>query len=112
MKGEHSIALLCEVMAVSRSRYYLKALAIVCIERSMSRTGNCFDNAVMESFWSTYKTESEVEEILPPTRPAAELATFDYIETFYNTTRSHSSLGYISPVAFENQHTKKDIKAA
>lgn len=91
---------------------YLKALAIACIQRSMSRTGNCFDNAAMESFWSTYKTESGLEEVLPPTRRAAELVSFDYIETFYNTTRRHSSLGYLSPVAFENQHTKKDIKAA
>ena len=91
---------------------YLKALAAAGVERSMSRTGNCFDNAAMESFWSTYKTESGLEEVLPATRREAELATFDYIETFYNTTRRHSSLGYRSPVAFENQGSIKDIKAA
>jgi len=91
---------------------YLKALAAAGVERSMSRTGNCFDNAAMESFWSTYKTESGLEEVLPATRREAELATFDYIETFYNPTRRHSSLGYRSPVAFENQHIQNDIKAA
>ena len=91
---------------------YLKVLAAAGIERSMSRTGNCFDNASMESFWSSYKTESGLEELLPSSRRAGELATFDYIETFYNTTRRHSSLGYLSPVAFENQQPTKDIKAA
>jgi transposase InsO family protein len=91
---------------------YLSALDAAGLERSMSRTGNCFDNATMESFWSSYKTESGLEETLPATRRDAELASFDYFETFYNTTRRHSSLGYLSPVAFENQHRLNDIKAA
>jgi len=91
---------------------YLKALASAGFERSMSRTGNCFDNAAMESFWSSYKTESDLEERIPATRREAALATFDYIETFYNPTRRHSSLGYLSPAAFENQQKLKDIKAA
>jgi transposase InsO family protein len=91
---------------------YLQALAAAGIQRSMSRTGNCFDNAAMESFWSSYKTESGLEDALPVTRRQAVLATFDYIETFYNPTRRHSSLGYLSPVAFENQYSTKDIKAA
>ena len=78
----------------------------------MSRAGNCYDNAAMESFWSSYKTESGLEEAPPATRRQAVLATFDYIETFYNPTRRHSSLGYLSPVAFENQYSTKDIKAA
>lgn len=87
----------------------LKQLGIV---RSMSRAGNCYDNAMMESFWSTLKTESELDITIPGTRREAELAVFDYIETFYNPTRRHSSLGYLSPVAFEQQRTKQDIKAA
>lgn len=91
---------------------YIAALATAGLERSMSRTGNCFDNAAMESFWSSFKTESGLEDAPPATRHDGELATFDYIETFYNTTRRHSSLGYLSPVAFENQHAKIDIKAA
>jgi putative transposase len=87
----------------------LSAAGLVC---SMSRRGNCYDNAAMESFWSTLKTETGLDVAVPITRRAAELLIFDYIETFYNPTRRHSSLGYRSPVAFENQPTKNDIKAA
>lgn len=92
--------------------HYLQALAQRQIERSMSRAGNCYDNAVAESFFSTFKTETGLEESAPATRRDGELATFDYIETFYNRTRRHSSLGYLSPVAFENKHQSKDIQAA
>ncbi len=91
---------------------YATALASAGIERSMSRAGNCYDNAAMESFWSTLKTETELDVLTLPNRRAAELAVFDYIETFYNPTRRHSSLGYLSPVAFEKQHTINNIKAA
>jgi transposase InsO family protein len=91
---------------------YLTALAAAGIERSMSRAGNCYDNAAMESFWSTLKTDTGLDESIPASRQHAELAVFDYIETFYNPTRRHSSLGYLSPVAFENQQKLKDIKAA
>jgi putative transposase len=91
---------------------YLNALAAAGIERSMSRAGNCYDNAAMESFWSTLKTDTGLDESIPASRRHAELAVFDYIETFYNPTRRHSSLGYLSPVAFENQQKLKDIKAA
>lgn len=82
------------------------------IARSMSGAGNCYDNAMMESFWSTFKTETGMDRTIPATRHDAELAVFDYIETFYNSKRRHSSLGYLSPVAFEKQLTKQDIKAA
>lgn len=85
---------------------YLATLAAAGVVRSMSRAGNCYDNATMESFWSTLKTEARFSEVIPPTRRAADLAVFDYIETFYNPTRRHSSLGYRSPVAFENQPTQ------
>lgn len=81
---------------------YVKALAAAGIERSMSRAGNCYDNAAMESFWSTLKTDTGLDTAIPASRQHAELAVFDYIETFYNPTRRHSSLGQISPVAFEN----------
>ena len=67
---------------------------------SMSRKGNCYDNAMMESFWATLKTECFAAET-PPTRQAARLKIFDYIEGFYNRRRLHSSLGYQSPLAFE-----------
>jgi len=69
-------------------------------------------NAAMESFWSTFKTDTGLDETVLATRREAELAVFDYIETFYNPRRRHSSLGYLSPVAFENQQTLKHIKAA
>ena len=90
---------------------YLKALAAAGIERSMSRAGNCYDNAAMESFWSSFKSDTGLDESIPAGRRHAELAVFDYIETFYNPTRRHSSIGYVSPVVFENQQKLNHIKA-
>jgi transposase InsO family protein len=87
----------------------LQRAGLVC---SMSRKANCYDNAAMESFWSTLKTETGLDQTRPLNRRAAELIVFDYIETFYNPTRLHSSLGFLSPVVFENQTTKKDHKTA
>jgi len=72
------------------------------VTRSMSRTANPYDNALAESFVATLKTEGLAGPI-PPTRAAARLAIFDYIETFYNPRRRHSSLGYLSPRDFEKQ---------
>jgi transposase InsO family protein len=91
---------------------YVALLAGAGLERSMSRAGNCYDNAAMESFWSTFKTDTGLDEIVLATRRDTELAVFDYIETFYNPRRRHSSLGYLSPVAFDNQQKLNDIKAA
>jgi len=73
---------------------------------SMSRKGNCYDNAFIESFWSSLKYETVYHHRFA-TRAAARTAIFDYIETFYNRTRLHSSLGYISPATFESQQNKK-----
>ena len=67
---------------------------------SMSRKGNCYDNAMMESFWATLKTECFAGE-RPATRQAARLMIFDYIEGFYNRRRLHSGISYQSPLAFE-----------
>ena len=67
---------------------------------SMSAAGCCYDNAAMESFWSTLKTEWLHGKDFR-TQQEAELAIFDYIETFYNPRRLHSALGYQSPVDFE-----------
>ncbi len=77
------------------------ALAEARLIASMSRKGNCYDNAAMESFWSSFKRES-IGSIYPP-RDNGTAAAFDYIETFYNRVRLHSALGYQSPVDFENQ---------
>jgi putative transposase len=70
---------------------------------SMSRKANCYDNATMESFWSTLKLELIYRKEYS-TRSEATFEIFDYIETFYNRTRIHSSLGYYSPIDFENQN--------
>lgn len=82
---------------------YLKLLAAHGIDRTISRAGNCYDNASIESFWSTVKSEADLDVIVSITRSAADLAIFDYIETFYNRVRRHTSLGSMSPMAFENQ---------
>jgi len=70
------------------------------ITQSMSRKGNCYDNAAMESFWATLKAEC-FGSTIPATRDQAHLMVFDYIETFYNPIRLHSSLGFKSPTTFE-----------
>jgi transposase InsO family protein len=67
---------------------------------SMSRAGNCYDNATMESFWSTLKFELVYREHFS-TRAQARTRLFDYIEVFYNRQRLHSALNYLSPVDFE-----------
>lgn len=67
---------------------------------SMSRSGNVWDNAAMESFFSSLKTE-RVRGKVSRTRDAARADVFDYIERFYNTIRRHSTIGYLSPVEFE-----------
>lgn len=78
-------------------RWLLHDLGVTC---RMSRAGNVWDNSVMESFFSTLKTERTNRKHYP-TRNAARADVFDYIERFYNPTRRHSTLGNISPVAFE-----------
>lgn len=70
---------------------------------SMSRTGNCHDNACAESFWARLKVECLYRTHFA-TRAAAYAAIFSYIEVFYNRTRRHSSLGYLSPDAYEARH--------
>jgi putative transposase len=82
---------------------YQRLLAGHGIQVSMSRTGNCYDNAVMESFFATLKTECVVR--CYATREAARSCLFDYIEVWYNLRRRHSALGYLSPAAFERQHS-------
>jgi len=72
------------------------------IQQSMSPKGNCWDNAVSESFFHTLKTECVNHENYT-TRDAARKSIFDYIEVFYNRQRLHSTNGYLSPVEFENQ---------
>jgi putative transposase len=77
----------------------LAELGMIC---SMSGRGDCYDNAVMESFFKTLKTERVYHENYA-TRQQAKASIFQYIEVFYNRKRLHSSLGYVSPSAYEAQ---------
>ena len=70
---------------------------------SLSRKGNCWDNAVVESFFATLKRELLSDETFW-TRAQAEMAIFEFIEGWYNPKRMHSTLGYVSPVEFEAAH--------
>jgi putative transposase len=82
------------------SAAFRRLLELRGITPSMSRRGNCYDNAAMESFWATLKAEC-FGSLIPATRARARSMVFDYIETFYNPVRLHSSLGFQSPVEFE-----------
>jgi len=81
---------------------YQAALAEHGIEVSMSRRGNCYDNAVAESFFSTLKNEL-VHHCNFKTRDEARLAIFEFIEVFYNRERRHASLDFVSPVEYESR---------
>ena len=76
------------------------------IRQSMSGSGNCYDNAVVESFFATLKTE-EVDGAHYETRQQAKTSIFSYLEGFYNVKRRHSSLGFLSPNDFERVHFLK-----
>jgi len=121
-KATFPIDLLCAVLGVSRAGFYaarrpvepeqyassdyravLDAHGVV---MSMSRRGNCWDNAVAESFFSTLKIEL-AHEADWATHADAYHAVFEYLEIFYNWQRRHSVLGYLSPIAFERQHAQK-----
>lgn len=71
--------------------------------RSMSRKGNCYDNAAMEAFWSTLKRE-ELEDSREWSEAKVRRTVFEFIEANYNRSRLHSGLGYQSPLEFENQN--------
>jgi putative transposase len=81
---------------------YRQVLAAHRFIASMSRKASCYDNAFIESFWSSLKYEVVYHRRFA-TRAEARSAIFDYIETFYNRTRLHSRLGYVSPVTFESK---------
>jgi len=84
------------------SAAYRQRLVLAGVIPSMSRPGNCYDNAAMESFWSSLKREL-VHRCQFGTRAEAKAAIFEWIEVFYNRERFHSALGYQSPVDFETQ---------
>ena len=82
---------------------YQQLLARHGIQCSMSRRGDCWNNAVVESFFATLKTEL-IHQTTYDNRDQARRDIFEYIETEYNRQRRHSTLGYLSPVEFERQH--------
>ena len=84
------------------SEQFQRLMADHGITCSMSRSGNVWDNAAMESFFSSLKTERTARKVYR-TRDDARADVFDYIERFYNPRRRHSTLGYMSPVEFEEQ---------
>jgi putative transposase len=79
---------------------YQSMLAANHIACSMSRVGNCYDNAMKESFWSSLKREAVGDQVFDTIEEARQVL-FEYIEVFYNRSRRHSSLGYVSPESFE-----------
>lgn len=83
-------------------KLFKKILAEKVCNQSMSRKGNCWDNAVAESFFGSLKKEL-VHHIRFRTREEARTAIFDYIEVFYNRNRLHSSLNYLTPEEFEQK---------
>ena len=91
------------------SKDYQKVLRAHGITCSMSRRGNCIDNAAMESWFSTFK--SELGERFEGYAQAKE-KTFDYVEVFYNQQRRHSALGYLSPAEFERFHREQASERA
>ena len=84
------------------SEQFQKLLSEHGILCSMSRSGNVWDNAAMESFFSSLKTERTARKTYR-TRDDAKADVFDYIECFYNVKRRHSTIGYLSPMEFENR---------
>jgi transposase InsO family protein len=93
--------------AAKSYRRLLQANRVVC---SMSRKGDCWDNAVAESFFATLKVEL-VHETQFHTRGRAQQEIFEYIEGFYNRVRRHSYLGYVSPVDYERKTTTMPVAA-
>ncbi len=89
---------------------YRAELAAHGVVASMSGTGNCYDNAVAESFFATLEFELLMKHDWS-TRDEARQAIFRYIETWYNRKRRHSTLGYVSPAAYEAQ-VQEQLQAA
>lgn len=85
------------------SNHYLERLAALGMRPSFSRIGDCWDNAVVESFFRTLKTERTSAKPQYRTRNEARQDIFDYIEVWYNRQRRHSTLGYVSPAEFEGR---------
>jgi transposase InsO family protein len=89
---------------------FRKQLKGMPVRQSMSRKGNCWDNAVAESFFKTMKTEMVYHAVFK-TRAQAKMAVFEYLEVWYNRKRKHSALGYLTPCQYENFFLQKAVAA-
>ena len=87
---------------------YAREVFTSALDQSLSRRANCDDHATAESFWAPLKTAC-CNNTLPATRAEARSMIFDDSETFYNPVRRHSALGFLSPVAFENQFNNNSL---
>ena len=107
LKGSSSSGLVAHSDRGSQyaSEHYRRRLREERIECSMSRRGNCWDNAAMESFFASLKKELVHDEDYA-TRDEAKASIFEYIEAFYNRVRRHSSLGYVAPEEYERTHNQ------
>jgi putative transposase len=86
------------------SELFIQIILQYKLHQSMSRKGNCWDNAVAESFFATLKKQIIYGNEFA-TREQARLAVFEYIEGYYNRVRRHSTLGWLTPIEFESQYT-------
>jgi putative transposase len=94
----------CCIIPIAAAQYtseqFQRLMADHGVSCSMSRSGNVWDNAAMESFFSSLKTERTARKVYR-SRDEAKADVSDYIERFYNTKRRHSTIGYLSPMEFE-----------
>lgn len=97
---QHAVILHSDQGSTYRAEQYLALFKAHHIQQSMSAKGECYDNAVAESFFGTLKTEL-IDGVTYPSKEQARKTIFEYIEVFYNRIRRHSSLNYLSPVNFE-----------
>jgi putative transposase len=91
------------------SQMYQACLEQASIQASMSRKGNCWDNADMESFFGTVKDEC-VGDTIYASHDEARLELFSYMEGYYNRIRRHSTLGYVSPLVYEQRALQQATK--
>jgi transposase InsO family protein len=90
------------------SRPFRRKLKVYDLRQSMSRQGNCWDNAPSESFFSTLKSELNGSRAFG-SRSEAQAMIFEYIEVFYNRVRLHSSIGYVPPTEYEEDMVEKAV---
>jgi putative transposase len=105
LKGSSNLVAHSDRGSQYASEHYQRRLSEERIACSMSRRGNCWDNAPVESFFASLKKELVHDEDYA-TREQARASIFEYLEAFYNRVRRHSSLGYVAPAEYERTHNQ------